>query len=133
MVNVNLWSVIVAAVVAFVLGGLWYSPLLFGKKWMKLSKMSEKDMKGTNAHLSYLGTLIISLVTAYILAVFVGYAGAMTFSSGMLAGFWVWLGFVATKSFGGVLWEKKPFALWVLNSGYDLLSLLLMAGIIAVW
>ncbi len=39
MVHVNYLAVLVAALAVFVLGWLWYSPLLFFKPWMRLRDM----------------------------------------------------------------------------------------------
>lgn len=50
-----------------------------------------------------------------------------------MVGFWNWLGFVAPVTLGGVLWEGKPWKLWGLNNGYQLLSLLVMGVILALW
>jgi hypothetical protein len=33
--QLNFLAILVAAVAAFVLGALWYSPVLFAKQWMK--------------------------------------------------------------------------------------------------
>lgn len=51
----------------------------------------------------------------------------------MQAGFWAWLGFVATIMLGMTLWEGKPFRLYLLNAGYQLLNLLVMGAILAAW
>ena len=42
---VNYLAVLVAAIVSMVIGGLWYSPLLFGNVWMKLSGITQKDVE----------------------------------------------------------------------------------------
>ncbi len=43
-VDINYWAVLVAAVVSMVIGALWYSPVLFGKLWMKYSGLSDKKL-----------------------------------------------------------------------------------------
>ena len=135
-VNVNYVAVLVAAIVQMVVGALWYSPLLFGKMWMKLSGLTQKQLEeakkkgmGKSYTLMFLGTLVMS----YVLAHFVTYTGATTFVLGMQTGFWIWLGFLATTTMGMVLWDNKPWSLYVLNNGYHLVVLLLMGGILAVW
>ena len=52
---------------------------------------------------------------------------------GMQAGFWVWLGFIATTMIGIVLWEIKPVKLYLLIVAYYLISLLVMGSILALW
>ena len=131
--SVNLWAVIVASVWSIALGMFWYSPVGFGKRWMKLSGMKKGDMHGKGMAKTHVLMIVSTLIFSYVLAVFIQYSGASSFTEGMIAGFWVWLGFVATKSLGGVLWENKSWSLWLLNAGYDLLSLLVAGGILAVW
>ena len=48
MADLNLWAVLVAAVSGFVLGGLWYSPVLFGRAWQREAGLSDEQLKGTN-------------------------------------------------------------------------------------
>jgi len=46
--NMNWLAIIVAALANFLLGGLWYSPILFGKRWQKENNLSDEDLKNTN-------------------------------------------------------------------------------------
>jgi hypothetical protein len=135
-VSVNYLAVLVATVVQMIVGGLWYSPLLFGKMWIKLSGLSQKQLEeckkkgmGKSYALMFLGALVMN----YVLAHFVAYTGATTFTLGMQTGFWIWLGFLATTTMGMVLWDNKPWSLYVLNNGYHLIVLLLTGGLLAVW
>ena len=43
--DVSLLRVLIAAVVAYVIGAFWYSPVLFGSKWMKFVGLTKKDME----------------------------------------------------------------------------------------
>lgn len=135
-VDINYLAVLVAGIASMALGAFWYSPLAFGKMWMALSGLTEASMnEAKKKGMTKLYTLafIGSLVMSYVLAHFVDYAGATTVQEGLQTGFWVWLGFMATKALGTVLWENKPVKLYVLNTAYDLVSLLIMASILAVW
>ena len=136
MVDVNYLAVLVAAVASMAIGGLWYSPLLFGKIWMKLSGMDEKKIaaakkKGMAA--SYVAAYIDSAAMAYVLAHFAKYAGAATPIEGAMAGFWAWLGFVVPLISGTVLWEGKPINLFILKIAHYLVALLVMGAIVAAW
>lgn len=133
--EVNLGVVLVAALATMALGFLWYSPVLFGKPWMALMGKTDADMpemkkKATKAYaLSFIGALVM----AYVLAHFVDYVGATTVSDGLQLGFWIWLGFAATIGYTDVLFGGKPFKLFLINTGYQLVELLLMGVILAVW
>lgn len=136
-VDINLAAVFGAAIASMVLGFLWYGPL-FGKQWMslmgwkKLSKAQMDKMKEAGKK-SYALAFIGALVMSYVLAHFVDYTGAVTAVEGAQTGFWVWLGFVATVMLGMVLWEGKPWKLYYLNAAYQLVSLLVMGVLLAIW
>ena len=133
---INYLAVLVAAIVGMVAGFLWYSPVLFGNAWMKEMNLDQKKLKQAKKNgmgKTYVLSFIILLVTSYVLAHFVDYADASTFGAGMLAGFWIWLGFYATTMMGSVLWEKKSWNLYLMNVSHYLVVLLLMGGILAIW
>ena len=120
--------VVIAAVLNMAIGFVWYSKWLFGRTWQKLTDMKEKDLKCKKTYLIF--GFVISLVIAYFLSFFEGHLGVTNVSDGMFVGFLLWLGFVATTQISGVLWCKKPFKLFAINSGCKLLSYLVMSGII---
>lgn len=137
-VNVNYLAILVASVVSFLLGWLWHSPVLFGKMYMKLSNMDKMDKKKMDAMKKGMGQslffqFVVTLVTAYVLAYFLNYAGAKTIVDGAMVGLWAWIGFVATVMIGMVIWERKPFKLFLINAGHVLVSLVVMGAILAVW
>jgi hypothetical protein len=135
-IEVNYLAILVAAVVSFVIGMLWYSPILFGNAWMKASGITKKDIekskkKGMGKQM--ITAFISSLVMAYVLAIFVKLSSAASFIHGVKVGFWLWLGFVATIALGSILWEGKPFKYYLINVSYWLVNVAIMAGILAVW
>lgn len=129
--GVNLWAVLVAGLVSFALGGLWYSPALFGKQWAKLSGMELKKDKDRGWRLFM--HLVAMIVMAFVLAKVMFYVGVVSVLGGILAGAGLWLGFISTVTIGSFLWEKKPFTLYLLNNAYYLLSMIIMGIIIVVW
>jgi hypothetical protein len=135
-ISINYLAVLVGGIINMALGMLWYSPVLFGKQWMALSGRTPADMeaakqKGMTG--SYIVAFIGALVMAYVLSYIVDYAHAETIVEGAQAGFWSWLGFIATTQLGIVLWEGKPKSLYMINAGYYLVSLLIMGAILAIW
>lgn len=134
-VDINYLAVLAAAIAAYFIGFLWYS-VLFGKVWMKLSNMTEKQIRkakekgmAKNYAIGFLSTLLMS----YILAHFVDYTQASTVLEGMQTGFWIWLGFVATIMLGQILWEGKPLKLYLINVSHYLVALAAMGAILAAW
>ncbi len=134
-VDINYLAVLVSSVASMAIGFAWYSTGAFGKKWMNMVGLSQKDLEkqkkdmGPKYGLVFLG----SLVMAYVLSHFVDFTLATTIAEGMQAGFWAWLGFVATVGLSTFVFEGKPFKLYLINNGYQLVSLLVMGAILAVW
>ena len=130
--EINYLAVLLAAVVYMIVGSLWYSPLLFAKPWMKLLGIS-KDKMGNPDSLPKL--LIISfvcgLVMAYVLSHVINAFQATNAVDGAMGGFWMWLGFVATYGLVNTLYAGKPLKLFYIDTGYYLVSLVLMGMVIA--
>lgn len=128
----NWFGIILAAIAQMVVGFIWYGPL-FGKTWMSMMGINTQRMSREGMGRTYAIQAVGSLVTAYVLAKLVGMMGAKTLAAGVQAGFWVWLGFVATVTLGSVLYERRSWNLYVLNNGYQLVSLAIMGAILVRW
>lgn len=142
MVPINYLAVLVCAVVSMVIGFLWFGPL-FGKKWMTLSGMNPDMMKNPtpemkrNMYRGYAIQFVLALVMAFGLAHTLVFASSYLHMSGISAGlqggFWSWLSFVVPTTIGMVLWEGKPWKLWIIIVSAWLVTLLVMGSILAVW
>ncbi|MEK6902034.1 MAG: DUF1761 domain-containing protein, partial [archaeon] len=108
------------------------SPAVFGKQYFKMLGVTEKDMKAGKKEMMpmMIQTLVVSIVTAYVFAHIIGFSGAVTMMDAIMGAFWVWLGFFATTAYLGVLYEKKSMEMWFIQSGYHLVSLIVMAIVI---
>ena len=126
MAGVNVLAVALAALSAFLLGGLWYS-LLFAKQWAALTGQSEDRLKSGNPAIVFGGAFLLNLVAAFVLALFVGPLGA---EYGALAGLSVGLCWVATSLGVAYLFERRPLGLWLINGGYCTLQYTAMGAII---
>ncbi len=116
MGNISLLAVGIAAVSAFLLGGLWYAPFLFGKVWQVEAKLSDENLKARNVGRMFGGAFVLSLVAAYVFGMFLGPKPGLGFAVG--AGFAAGLAWVAT-SFGiNYLFECRSLKLLLINGGY---------------
>ncbi len=141
MSSINWLAVLVAGLSAFVIGGIWYSPGLFGKAWMKDSNLTEEDIKKGNKGKIFGFTAIFSLLMAVNLAMFLadtpaectGNCARITdvswgATAGFLAGIWTFCA-IAIHS----LFELKSWRHIFINGGYSLVALTLMGAIIGLW
>ncbi|SDD91179.1 Protein of unknown function [Mucilaginibacter pineti] len=128
---INWLAVVAAALSAFLVGGIWYSPLLFANAWMTDSNLSSDTLKAANKGRSFGMTAIFSIIMAANLAAFLATPttdvtwGA---TAGFLAGIWTFSA-IAIHS----LFELKSWRLIFINGGYSLVSLTLMGAIIGWW
>jgi len=129
-------AVIVATLVHFFLGGLWYSPLLFGNKFLQFINWSPQKIQQMESE-SHAKELVIafvmSLILVYILAHFVQYTKATNVMAGIQTAFWLWLGFVVTTHVPTVIFEGRSFGLFLINVGYQFVGCALAGVILAVW
>jgi uncharacterized membrane protein YagU involved in acid resistance len=76
---------------------------------------------------------VTDLIMAFVLALFVGWYGAVDLWGGLVVGFLAWLGFVATVMAGSIFYERKPGELVAINLGYQLVTMLIMGAILGLW
>jgi len=129
--QLNYLAVIIAAVANFAVGSIWYSKILFGDVWMRANGFTDEDTEGVNMGFLFAKAFVLIFVSAFILAMFIGPEG--TLASGLMAGFFVGVGWVAT-SLGVIdLFERRPTAHFLVNSGYHLVAFMVMGLIIGAW
>jgi hypothetical protein len=131
MPPINLWAVIGAAAAAFLLGGLWYAPFLFGKAWQQAARISDEQIKNGNPAMIFGVSFLLALLAAFVFALFLGPAPALPFALG--AGFSAGLCWVAA-SFGiNYLFERKTLKLFVINGGYHTAQFTLYGLVLGLW
>jgi hypothetical protein len=133
--KINYPAVIVAAVVHFIIGGLWYG-VIFGNTFLKIVEWTPEQLKQVQdqAHWSqYAVAFATSLVLAYVLAHFIKYMKVTDVAGGLQTAFWLWLGFVVTTQLPTVVFEQRKLGLYLLNVGYQLVACLICGAILAAW
>lgn len=132
MDGINWLAVVAAALSTFLIGGLWYSPLLFGKAWMKANGFTEEGLKTGNPAVMFGVSGLFSLIMAANLAAFLNFEG-ITLGFAVGAALASGLGF-ATMGLGIVaLFERRSAAYILINGGYLTVAFLVMGLIIGVW
>jgi hypothetical protein len=128
--TLNFWAVLVAAVSAFVVGGLWYSPVLFHRAWASANGFGADPPKA-GAKVFVL-SFLFSLVMAFNLAMFLNDPKTTPVwgaTAGFLAGFgWAAMGIAIIS-----LFERRPVSYALINGGYMTVALTLMGLILGAW
>ena len=137
MHHLNYWAVLVSTVAIFALGGLWYSPALFSKRWVALMGKSDEEMKAASAGspmpLLLLGAFLCGLLISFAMAVVVSHFPPHNAVRGIEIGVFCWIGFAASTSLATALFSMAPKQLWMINSGYNLVSFVMAGLITSVW
>jgi len=129
--KLNFLAVFAAASSTFLVGRLWYSPVLFGKAWQRETGLTDAALKDRNPAKVFGPAFILALLMAFNLAVFLGPDATLGFAvaAAFAAGFgWVALGMGVTY-----LFEARSFRLWLIDAGYHAVSFTIMGLILGLW
>jgi len=130
LAHLNWAAVIVAALVGYFPGALWYSPIGFLKPWARELGV-DLTAKPEGAGLKVAIGLIPALVAAVVFAIIVGQHPSLHHA--LVTGAEVAVGFIATSFAIQYLYEGRSPTFWMINSGYHLLQFLLMGAVLALW
>lgn len=127
--DINILAVVLSALSAFFLGFIWYT-IVFAKPWQKEIGMGGKsgDVQTPNLGRLLIGSLILEIIMAFVLANFIGQDA--DFSTGLIKGFTVGLGFVGLAFGVNYLFEGKSVKHWLINAGYNTVVFAVMGAII---
>lgn len=130
--DVNWIAVVVAALAGFLVGGIWYGPVM-GKKWMGAVGLTEEEIQGGNMGKIYGGAFAFSLLASWTLAhTFATYGADLSFTVKILTAFGVALGFIVPAIGTNYLFSKKSKTLFFIDASYWLLFYIAM-GAVHAW
>ncbi|MBK7212463.1 MAG: DUF1761 domain-containing protein [Bacteroidales bacterium] len=130
--TVNWLAVIVSTIAFYVIGGLWYSPVLFGKIWMKEVNMKPEDAKKANMAKIMPLTFLLSIVMVTNLAFFLN-DPKIDASSGAIYGFLTGFGWVSMAIILTALYEMKSWRYMLIHAGYMIIGFTLSGLILGAW
>lgn len=136
--SINWLAVLACVVASMVIGSFWFNPKTFFPAWWKAIGKSEHDRPGTqNMGVMWGLTVLASFVQAMFISLMVHAMGSMTpggitLGSGALAGFLLWLGFVAPSSLTNKLFAGQLKA-WLIEVGNHLVTFVVMGAIVGAW
>jgi hypothetical protein len=124
-----------AAVAAWLIGALWYSPVMFAKPWVKAHGYTPEQLAAMQVMQGKViaATLVAMILMAAVLQVFLRHLGADSAGDGVQWAFHSWLGFAVPLGFIAHLYSQKKIAAWLIDAGYQLVYLLVMGAILGAW
>jgi hypothetical protein len=133
--GLNWLAVIVATIVYFALGALWYSPVAFGKPWQRAIGWDEAQQSGASPVI-YAGPALFALVSTIATAMLANATGSTDIGAGVVLGLVVGIGYgLALTAYEAVFAPNRP-APWVwfaITGSYHLVGLLIAAIIVSAW
>ena len=137
---INYLAVLVAAIIIFALGGLWYSPVLFSRRWLALQNKTEEQMRaeaaGANLPVMYVIAFVCSFLQAWVLAMVIGHMSQvadMSIAHAAIFSALLWVGLAGATSYATAMFSGAPRQLWLINSLYNLVSFVIAGILLAVW
>ena len=135
--GINYWAVLGAAVAAWIVGAAWY--MAFATAWMAAHGWNSKEEMlgpgGKPSPLPFVLSFVAELLMAWVLAGIVGHLGVgqVTIRNGVISGFFVWLGFVATTMAVNNAYSRRPLTMTLIDAGHWLAVLVVMGAIIGAF
>lgn len=128
-VRMNYLAILIAAVAYFVLGALWYSPVLFGGAWLKGTGKTKEQVAADHSPMNYVMALVTSFVSSYGIARILFWMHQGSITAGMRIGLFVGVCFTLMAFFMNDAFENRPKSLTLINGVYHLIGCI-VAGII---
>jgi len=125
----SILAVVAAAVSAFVIGGVWYSPLAFGRLWQKQVGLSDEQV-ASHIVRTFVVSGLASVVMALNLAAFIGPEPGVGFATA--AGAAAGIGWVAPALGMTYAFARRSLGLWAINAGYHAVSFTVMGVLIGL-
>jgi len=131
-IYINHLAVAVCAISSLILGGIWYSPMLFSKAWQKESGVTDEQAGKANMVKTFGLTLILAYLMSYNLAFFLG-DSKTDWQWGLTAGFLAGFGWAALSLAIIALFEFRSFKYILINGGYITIWFSLIGFILGIW
>ena len=131
LTGINWLAVVVSTVVAFALGGLWYSKALCGSAWLEEVGLTEEAINDANMPKTFGGTFVLQFFAVTALAVFVG--ADSTWISGLYSGLMIGVFWIASAYGITYLFEQRSLRLFLINAGYNIVLFAIVGTIIGGW
>ena len=131
LAGINWLAVVVSTIIAFAIGGVWYSKVLFGAAWLEEVGLTEEAASSANMPMTFGGTFALQFLAITALAVLIGENG--TWRSGLETGLLIGVFWIATAYGITYLFEQRTIRLFLINAGYNIILFALVGVLIGFW
>ncbi len=131
--SVNWLAIVVATIVTFVIGGIWYHEKVLGTKWMHAVGLKKKDLENANMGKVFGTSFVLAFVTSVFLAIFADVLQIGTAFDGALFGAVIGAVFVATSLGTQYVFAQRSFDLFAIDASYVIITFAVMGSIIGVF
>ncbi len=128
---INWLAVVVSTVIAFAIGGTWYSKALFGSTWLEEVGLTEEAAQEANMVKTFGGTFVLQFLAVTALAALLG--SDSTWFSGLQTGLLIGVFWIATAYGITYLFEQRSMRLFFINAGYNVILFAIVGTIIGFW
>jgi len=127
--KINYVAVIVTGIVAFILSGIWYSPMMFGEIWTTY----RNNAAPTFPEWTMLFAPLRELIASYVIALLITKLSLTTRGGAIKLILLLWVAFHAVGMAGAILWDHMAWQLGAVHAGDWLMKMLFMAVVLTMW
>jgi hypothetical protein len=131
--NLDYVALLVASLAYFGMGALTYSPLLFGRAWMRLSGLSAQDVAAAPKFGSYAFTFVCALLNVFVLAEVLDYVQTTSLRGAWGVAILLWFGIYVAARAPEAIFGRQSWKLVLINACYPLLGTLVASTILTLW
>lgn len=128
MAELNWLAIAVGAVAMFVVGGIWYSPALFGRAWQREVGLSDEQIQARSAARVFGLAFLLALLASVVFAMFLGPRPGMALATG--AGFAAGSAWVGASLGIIYLFESRSLRLFLINAGYVIVAFTCLGAVL---
>jgi hypothetical protein len=128
-------KVLAVSLIGFVIGGLWYSPLLFVKAWLKEMKLTPEVIaaRGEGRHFEMPAAFFFTIVSTLALATIIAAHNPPSALKGAELGAFIGMGIIAARSAVNGIFEGRTLRHYMISTGHEVVLFIVQGAILAVW
>lgn len=134
--EINWVAVVIAGLIYFAIGAVWYSPLLFAGRWQESIGWDSQRPPPETSWATYVVPLLAYLVMATAVAIIARASGSDTLGEGIILGVVVGIGLSLMHTLVDATFDPnkpEPWVWFAINGTYHTLGLIIVAVIVSVW